>query len=151
VLQTALLFLSGGLVTAVFSGSLFVLARDVSLTEVLVVGMIVPSFTWVVQCIASALLLPAAMRDRYWRDLGWICLLGSVALLPAAVVNFTMDQPDLRVSIANVLASVSIMGLDLFRRTKADGTPRGWPVAWCLTISLNMAIFAYSSRHWWGT
>jgi hypothetical protein len=150
VLQTALLFLLGGLVTAIFSGSLFVLARDVSLTEVLVVGMIVPSFTWVVQCTASALLLPAAMRDRYWRDLGWICALGSFALLPAAVINLTMAQPDLRVSIANVLASVSIMALDLFRRAKADGIPPGWPVAWCLTISLNMAIFAYSSRHWWG-
>lgn len=150
MLQTALLFLFGGFVTAVFSGSLVVLTRDVSLTEVLVVGLIVPSFTWIVQGAASAMLLPAALRDRYWNELGWICLIGSMALLPAAIVNMTRATPDPRISVANVLASVSIMGLDLFRRAKRAGIPRGWPIAWLITICLNMAIFVVTTRHWWG-
>ena len=56
------------------------------LTEVLAVGMLVPSFTWAVQLSASGLALSAAQRKLYWGDLGRICLLGSVALLPAGKV-----------------------------------------------------------------
>jgi hypothetical protein len=145
------LFLFGGLVTAVFSGSLFMLTRDISFTEVMLVGMIAPCFTWVVQSTAAALLLSPEKRTVYWHDLGWICVLGSFALLPAAVVNLSLSEPRLWISAGNVLASVAIMAVDLFRRSAAHGIAWGWPVSWCLTISLNMAIFAWTSRHRWGS
>jgi hypothetical protein len=88
VCLTAVTFFAlGGLVTLLFSGSLAVLAAHATLREVLIVGMVVPSFTWIVQLSLSAILLNHAARGRYWSALSRICLLGSVALLPAAAVN----------------------------------------------------------------
>jgi hypothetical protein len=149
LLRIGQLFLLGCLVTAVFSGSLFVLTRDVSLAEVLIVGLVVPSFTWVVQMSSSWFLLPTDNRTRYWNDLGWICVLGSFALLPAAAVNLLMEHPPAWLSAANVLASVAIMAGDLFRRCAAQRVSWWWPVSWCFTISLNMAIFLWTSWRWW--
>src|SRR4051794_9963583 len=92
---TAAWFVAGGVVTSLFSGSLAVMAKHAGLAEVLLVGMVVPCFTWVVQLSASGLLLPAEKRRLYWGDLGRICLLGSVALLPAAIVNLVLSRPPL--------------------------------------------------------
>ena len=47
--------------TLVFAGSLAAMARNAELAEVLMVGMIVPSFTWVVQITASGIGLPYAI------------------------------------------------------------------------------------------
>src|SRR6478609_3344715 len=100
---TAAWFAAGAIVTAVFSGSLAALAKNATLTEVLVTGMIVPSFTWVVQLSASAAGMRSARRRIYWGDLGRVCLVGSVALLPAAVLNLCRTQTPLSWSAANVL------------------------------------------------
>src|SRR5262245_30750114 len=105
LLTIAAWFLAGAAVTAVFSGSLAVLARNERLAEVLTVGMLVPCFTWIVQIAASGLALSAEKRRLYWGDLGRICLLGSVALLPAAIANLWLSRPPLWLSAANVLAS----------------------------------------------
>lgn len=149
LLSIAAWFLAGGAVTAIFSGSLAKLATSTSLTEVLVVGMIVPSFTWVVQLTASALLMPAEKRMLYWDDLGHVCWWGSVALLPAAALNLALSQPPQWPSVANVLTSVAIMAADLFRRSARYGISPWWPVSWCLTITFNMGLFLWTSRHWW--
>jgi len=146
---TACYFLAGGLVTAVFSGSLAMLTPRTGFMEVLTVGMVVPSFTWVVQLAASGLLLTGAMRGCYWGDLARICLAGSVALLPSAIVNLLVSQPPFWPSIAGVLLSVVWMAADLFRRCRAHGIATRWPISWCLTISLNIAIFLWTSRNWW--
>ena len=147
--KTLTLFALGGLVTSVFSGSLAVPAVHAGWVEVLAVGMVVPSFTWVVQMSASRLWLNPQLRRLYWGDLGRICLLGSVALLPAAGVNFLVHRPPLWISEANVLLSVALMAMDLFRRSARNGIPRRWPVSWCLTITVNMALFLWSSHRWW--
>ncbi|MBS0210193.1 MAG: hypothetical protein JSS27_14695 [Planctomycetes bacterium] len=147
--KTAALFLAGGAVTAPFSASLYMLSTGVSLAWVLTVGMVVPTFTWAVQLSAAALLLPAAARDRYHNALGWVCWWGSVALLPGAVYNFMATEPALWLSAANVLASVAVMAVDLFRRARSDGISAAWPVSFCATIALNMAIFVASSWSWW--
>lgn len=146
---TAAWFAAGGLVTAIFSGSLAKLATHASLAEVLVVGMLVPSFTWVVQLSASAAGLSPSQRQLYWGDLGRICLLGSIALLPAAAVNLLVPQAPLWLSAANVLVSVALMGVSLFRRSARHGISRGWPISWCLTIGINMGLFVWSSWQWW--
>jgi hypothetical protein len=65
-LATIFWFLGGAVITALFSGSLAVLTHDIDPVEVLIVGMIVgmivPSFTWVVQFSASMIELSAAPR-----------------------------------------------------------------------------------------
>lgn len=148
-LQTAIWFAAGGAVTAIFSASLAALTSNAGLTEVLAVGMVVPCFTWVVQLAASGVGLSAKQRRLYWGDLGRVCLLGSVALLPAAIVNLSVSQPSRWLSAANVLASVAIMGADLFRRSARHRTGLGWPLSWCLTITVNMLLFLWVSRRWW--
>ena len=147
--KTFTFFVLGALVTSAFSGSLAVPAVHASLFEVLAVGMIVPSFTWVVQISASAIGLSPQLRRLYWGDLGRVCLVGSVALLPAAAVNFVVSHPPLWVSSANVLASVALMAVDLFRRSAGNGISPKWPASWCLTITVNMALFLWSSHRWW--
>ena len=146
---TAGWFGAGAMVTAVFSGSLAALARNADLAEVLMVGMIVPSFTWVVQMTASGIGLPSALRRLYWGDLGRVCLLGSIALLPAAIVNLCLPQAPLWLSAGNVLTSVALMAVELFRRSARQGIAPGWPVSWCLTITVNMALFVLASWGWW--
>ncbi len=146
---TAAWFLAGAVVTAVFSGSLATLAVNASLAEVLWVGMLVPSFTWVVQLSASGLAFPADRRRIYWGDLGRICLIGSFALLPAAVANFCLPGPPLWLSAANVLASVALMAATLFRLSARHGIAIRWPISWCLTITVNMMLFVWSSLDWW--
>ena len=149
LISTAARFAAGGAVTAIFSGSLARLALHASLPEVLAVGMIVPCFTWVVQLGASALLLPPLQRRLYWGDLGRICLIGSLALLPAAIANLCLPSAPLWLSAANVLTSVAIMAGDLFRRSARHKIGAGWPLFWCLTITANMMLFLWISRAWW--
>lgn len=157
--STAAWFASGGLVTVVFSGSLAALTDQVQLAEVLAIGMLVPCFTWVVQLLASAGLMPSTKRTIYWSQLGRACFVGSVALLPAAVVNYaTTDVFAVEfvttatarwLSVANVLASVVLMALFLFRRAAVRHIALAWPISFCATISVNMALFLASSWHWW--
>ena len=142
-------FIAGGVVTALFSGSLAMLAKNAGLGEVLCVGMLVPSFTWVVQLTASGLWMPGTVRPLDWGELGRVCLLGSFALLPAAIVNLCLPQAPLWVSAANVLASVAIMGVTLHRRSTRLGIAAVWPISWALTITVNMALFVWMSRAWW--
>ena len=52
--------------------------------------MLVPCFTWVVQSVASTA-MSASQRQVYLGDLGRICLVGSVALLPAALDKYTTN------------------------------------------------------------
>lgn len=146
---TAAWFVAGAVVTALFSGSLAMLARNAGLAEVLFVGMVVPSFTWVVQLSASGIALTPERRRLYWGDLGRVCLLGSVALLPAAIGNVVVARPALWPSAANVLASVALMGGTLFRLSARHGIPLSWPIFWCLTITVNMMLFVWSSWRWW--
>jgi len=146
---TACFFVLGALVTAIFSGSLAVLTRDIGLREVLGVGLVVPSFTWVVQLGASGIMLKSKARSCYWGDLARVCLFGSIALLPAAAVNLTMTHPPAWPSMINVLASVSLMARELFRRSAAHGVSLSWPVSWCVTIGFNILIFCWASRNWW--
>ncbi|MCE9604361.1 MAG: hypothetical protein K8U03_05585 [Planctomycetia bacterium] len=148
-LETAGWFAAGAVVTAIFSGSLAWTTERAGLMEVLIVGMLVPSFTWVVQISASAIGLAGALRQVYWGDLGRICLIGSVALLPAAIVNLCLSQAPIWVSAVNVLASVAIMAAALFRLTRGHGIAPVWPVSWCLTITVNMCLFVWSSWGWW--
>lgn len=148
-LPTSALFIGGALITSIFSGSLANLTTKASFSEVLLNGMVVPSFTWLVQLGASWIGLHGLSRQEYWRDLGWICLIGSVALLPAALVNLALLHPPLWISAANVLLSVAIMAATLFRFSVAKRCALGWPISWCLTIAANMALFAWVSSGWW--
>jgi hypothetical protein len=142
-------FMAGGLLTAAFSGSLVRLTTKAGFAEVLAVGMLVPSFTWVVQLGLATIGLAGKARRVYVGALARVCLLGSFALLPAAIVNWCAANPPGWISVTNVLLSAALMGGELFRRTARSGLSPAWPTSWCLTISLNMALFLFASRAWW--
>src|SRR6185436_18263705 len=108
-----LLFIGSFLVTAVFSASLKVFFQEISWREVLIKGLLIPCFTWTVQLLLSAVFLKRGDRLAYWNRLGWVCLIGSIALLPAAFYNMRSASPWVWISILNVLASVVLMAVTL--------------------------------------
>src|SRR4029078_1082402 len=111
--EIILLFIGSFLVTAVFSTSLKVFFQSVSWREVLIKGLLIPCFTWTIQLLLSAIFLDGKTRLRYWNRLGGACVIGSIALLPAAFYNFLTVQPWVWLSIVNVLASVVLMAITL--------------------------------------
>ena len=139
-----LLFLGSFLVTAVFSASLKVFFQAVSWREVLIKGLVIPCFTWTVQLLLSAVFLDGKSRLRYWTVLGWVCLIGSVALLPAAFYNFRTVQPSVWISIANVLASVVLMAITLHALLRRDGFRWLWTLSWVVLIVINMTLYLSS-------
>lgn len=139
-----ILFLSSFLVTAVFSVSLKTFFAAESWTLNLSKGLLIPCFTWTVQLILSALLLGGADRLFYWTQLGVICLVGSIALLPAGVYNFLVAAPSPLVSIFSVLVCVAIMCVTLYFRLKPQKFSPFWTLGWTATIIVNMSLYAYS-------
>ncbi|HKV36068.1 MAG TPA: hypothetical protein VJP89_17140 [Pyrinomonadaceae bacterium] len=81
---------------------------------------------------------------RYWNRLGWVCLIGSVALLPAAFYNFQTAEPWMWVSIANVLASVVLMAITLHALLRRDGFRWQWTLSWVVLIAINMSLYLSS-------
>jgi len=137
------LFVLSFLVTAVFSISIKTFFAAESWTLNLSKGLLIPCFTWTVQIVLSAFLLSGAERLFYWMQLGVVCLIGSFALLPAAVYNFINLQPSPFVSIVSVLLCVFIMCVTLYFRLK-PGFNLLWTLGWMATIFVNMSLYAYS-------
>lgn len=139
-----LLFLGSFLVTAVFSASLKVFFQTVSWREVLTKGLLIPCFTWMVQLLLSAVFLDGKSRLLYWNRLGWVCLIGSIALLPAAFYNFLTVQPLVWISIINVLTSVLLMAITLHMLLRRDGFRWLWTLSWVVLIVINMSLYLSS-------
>jgi len=139
-----ILFVLSFLVTAVFSVSLRTFFAADAMTRDLSKGLIIPFFTWTVQLILSAFLLRGEERIFYWTQLGIICLVGSIALLPAAFYNFAVADPSPVVSIASVLLCVALMCVTLYFRLKPRGYSLLWTLGWTATIIVNMSLYAYS-------
>jgi hypothetical protein len=139
-----LLFVLSFLVTAVFSISLKTFFARESLMLDLSKGLIIPFFTWTVQLVLSALLLGGEERVFYWTQLGVICLIGSIALLPAAFYNFISAAPAPLASVVSVLLCVAIMCVTLYFRLKPRAYSPFWTIGWTATIIVNMSLYAYS-------
>ena len=139
-----ILFLASFLVTAIFSTSLKTFFHDLSWSEVLSKGLLIPCFTWTIQLILSAVFLSSARRLIYWTQLGWICLIGSVALLPAAFYNFIVPHPLVIISVINVLASVVLMAASLYFRLRRLRFHWAWTASWVGLIVINMSLYWYS-------
>jgi hypothetical protein len=139
-----ILFLLSFVVTAVFSFSLKTFFVDESWTQTLSKGLLIPCFTWTVLLVASAIYLTGERRLEYWAQLGVVCLIGSIALLPAAFYNFFAAAPSPAVSVVNVLASVAIMFLTLYARLKARRFDSRWAFGWMAAIVVNMLLYIYS-------
>ena len=142
--KIVLLFLGSFLVTAVFSSSLKVFFETVSWREVLLKGLLIPCFTWTIQLLLSAAFLDGQSRLRYWNRLGWVCLIGSIALLPAAFYNFFTIQPWVWISVINVLASVVLMAITLHVLLRRDGFRWLWTLSWVVLIVINMSLYLSS-------
>lgn len=139
-----ILFVLSFLVTAVFSVSLKKFFAAESWMLNLSKGLLIPCFTWTVQLVLSALLLRGAERVFYWTQLGIICLVGSIALVPAGFYNFAAQTPSPYVSIVSVLLSVAIMCVTLYFLLKPRGYNPLWTIGWTATIIVNMSLYAYS-------
>jgi hypothetical protein len=139
-----ILFVLSFLVTAVFSVSIKKFFAAESWTLNLSKGLLIPCFTWTVQLVLSAFLLRGAERVFYWTQLGIICLVGSIALLPAGFYNFAVDAPSPYVSIFSVLLCVAIMCVTLYFLLKPRGYNMLWTIGWTATIIVNMSLYAYS-------
>lgn len=144
LVKIAVLFILSFLVTAIFSVSLKTFFAAESWTLNLSKGLLIPCFTWTIQLILSAIFLDWKERFVYWEQLGVICLVGSIALLPAAIYNFAAANPSPLISVGNVLASVLIMSLTLFFRLKPRGFKIRWAIGWTATIIVNMLLYLYS-------
>lgn len=142
----ALLFALSFVVTAIFSASLKAFFAQDSWGEVLSKGLLIPCFTWSVQLLISAAYLRGERRMIYWGQLGVVCLIGSAALLPAAIYNLTASRPMVIVSVLSVLASVALMALSLHVRLKRQGFRWLWAGSWVLLILVNMSLYLYSVR-----
>ena len=142
--EIILLFIGSFLVTAIFSASLKVFFQNVTWREVLTKGLLIPCFTWTIQLLLSAVFLDGRSRLRYWTLLGWVCLIGSIALLPAAVYNFLTAQPWVWISIINVLGSVVLMGITLHALLLRDSFRPLWTVSWLVLIVINMSLYLSS-------
>ncbi|MBA3243382.1 MAG: hypothetical protein H0T60_19335 [Acidobacteria bacterium] len=141
-----LLFALSFIVTAAFSASLKAFFMDASWGEVLSKGLLIPCFTWSVQLLLSAAYLRGERRGVYWGQLGVVCLIGSVALLPAAIYNLTASKPLVIVSVLSVLASVALMAWSLHVRLRRRGFHVLWAASWVLLILVNMSLYLYSVR-----
>ena len=139
-----ILFILSFFVTAVFSVSLKTFFASESWTLNLSKGLLIPCFTWTVQIVLSALLLRGAERIFYWTQLGVICLIGSIALLPAAFYNFAVGSPSPSISIFSVLLCVTIMCVTLYFLLKPRQYNFLWTLGWTATIIVNMSLYAYS-------
>ena len=139
-----LLFVGSFLVTAVFSASLKVFFQAVAWREVLLKGLLIPCFTWTVQLLLSAAFLDRQSRLKYWNRLGWVCLIGSVALLPAAFYNYLTVQPRVWISIVNVLVSVVLMAITLHLLLRRAGFRWFWTLSWVVLIAINMSLYLSS-------
>jgi hypothetical protein len=87
---------------------------------------LIPCFTWTIQLLVSAVFLDGKSRLRYWNRLGWVCLIGSIALLAAAFYNFRTVPPWVWLSIINVLASVVLMAITLHVLLRREGFRWQW-------------------------
>ena len=139
-----LLFLGSFLVTAVFSASLKIFFQDISWREVLIKGLLIPCFTWTIQLLLSAALLKNEDRLIYWNRLGWVCLIGSLALLPAAFYNLRSVTPWVWISIINVIASVVLMATTLHLLLRKAGFRWLWTLSWVVLIVINMSLYLSS-------
>src|SRR5215211_4591138 len=139
-----LLFIGSFLVTAIFSASLKVFFQSVSWREVLTKGLLIPCFTWTIQLLLSAAFLDRKSRLTYWNRLGWVCLIGSIALLPAAFYNLHSATPWVWISIFNVLASVVLMAVTLHLLLRRAGFRWLWTLSWVVLIVINMSLYLSS-------
>ena len=139
-----LLFIGSFLVTAVFSASLKVFFQEISWRAVLIKGVLIPCLTWTVQLLLSAVFLKTQDRLIYWNRLAWVCLIGSIALLPAAFYNLSSPAPWVWISIANVLASVVLMAVTLHFLLRRAGFRWLWTLSWVVLIVINMSLYLSS-------
>jgi hypothetical protein len=139
-----ILFLLSALVTAIFSTSLKVFFHEIPWSEVLSKGLLIPCFTWTLQLLLSLLLLNSANRMIYWKQLGWVCLIGSIELLPADFYYFLFPQPFVVISVINVLTSVGLMVALLHLRLKAREFHWRWTASFVVLIIINMSLYLYS-------
>lgn len=134
-------FVAGAVITLAFSASLYSFYPYKSFERVILEGMLIPSFTWTVQCLSALSIKDKEKRFSYWLSLGKVCVIGSFALLPAATYNLFSNQPSGWVSIVNTVLSVALMFICHLRLMEKTSISKGWSFFWLATIGTNMCLY----------
>lgn len=144
-MKIIILFLLSILLTAVFSYSLQVFLKEDYVTLTLQT-MLIPCFTWTVLLISASQRFNANRLIEYCTIAGSVCLAGSAVLVPGGVYNFMATNPEINISIINVLLCVFVMSILFYVLLKRNGFSIKWWWAYNILICLNMAIFYFVTR-----
>jgi hypothetical protein len=143
-MKVILLFLASILLTAVFSYSLNVFLKEDFITLSLKT-MLIPCFTWSVLLIFAWRQLSSIKRSQYFVTAGWVCAIGSLALVPGGIYNFTAVSPEIKYSVINVLLCVALMSLLFYLLLKRNKFSLRWWWAFNILICVNMTLFYLSA------
>jgi hypothetical protein len=139
-----LLFVWAILLTAVFSYSLNVFLKEDFITLTLKT-MLIPCFTWTMLLLLAWRQLPVAKRSAYFLNAGWVCAIGSAALVPGGIYNFSAGSPNITYSVINVLLCVVLMSVLFYFLLKKNNFSLRWWWAFNILICVNMTLFYLST------
>ena len=140
-----LLFLASILLTAVFSYSLNVFLKEDIVTLTLKT-MLIPCFTWSMLMLLAWVKLKGERRYEYLYIAGYVCAIGSAALVPSGLYNFIATDPDVRVSVISVLVCVAIMSISFYILLRKKNFSSFWLWAYNILIVINMTFFYLSTK-----
>ena len=145
-MKVILLFILSVLLTAIFSYSLQVFLEEDYITLTFKT-MLVPCFTWLVLLVAAFRSFNQKRFQEYGRVAGWVCVVGSAALIPAGIYNFISLTPDVAYSVANVLVCVLIMSVLFYVLLRRYAFSIKWWWAYNALICVNMSIFYFVAKN----
>jgi hypothetical protein len=132
-----LFFLLSGLLTWWFvtASPLYVSNRQMILSAVIAGGK------WGVQVLLALLCL----KDKKWvfiKNIGWVCLAGSLVLIPYILLSNLQISNDPGFFVGSLIAAVLLMIYCYFKAVKASAVSLKWWHFWllCLTIAISLQL-----------
>lgn len=96
---------------------------------------------WTIQLIAAFLLLKEKKWD-FFRNIGWVCLVGSMLLLPYCISASFNWMANAAFFIGSLVAAVVAMIFLYYRAVKQVNISLFWWVAWlsCLAVAISLQL-----------
>jgi hypothetical protein len=143
--KIVLLYIASILLTAVFSYSLNVFMHE-TLLWLTIKTMLIPCFTWSMLMLLAWNRLKGERRMQYLTIAAWVCAIGSAALVPGGIYNFSAKYPDVNWSLFSVIFCVVLMSVLFYIWLKAARFSPWWWTAYNILIITNMTIFYLAAR-----
>lgn len=94
---------------------------------------------WMIQLIAGYLLL----KEKKWdfiRNIGWVCLVGSLLLLPYAIAASCRVAAIAPFFVGSLIMAVLAMIFLYYQAVKKTGISLYWWIAWLLCLALAVSL-----------